>query len=103
MDDDTIDTTKGACALHEPRCGTAWVQNDGSITVAGEPTVADELRSAIQEWTASGQATLTQFAAMFDPTETDRPLWTPSRWTLAAMESDHATLGVRHSASRTWT
>jgi protein-L-isoaspartate(D-aspartate) O-methyltransferase len=87
MDDDTVDTTKGACALRTPRRGTAWVHTDGSIAAAGEPTVADELRSLIHEWTASGQAALTQFAAMFNPTDTEKPLWTPSPWTLAAMET----------------
>lgn len=87
MDDDTVDTTKGACALRTPRRGTAWVHTDGSIAAAGEPTVADELRSLIHEWTASGQAALTQFAAMFNPTDTEKPLWTPSQWTLAAMET----------------
>jgi protein-L-isoaspartate(D-aspartate) O-methyltransferase len=49
MDDDTVDTTKGSCALRTPRRGTAWVHTDGSITAAGEPTVADELRSLIHE------------------------------------------------------
>ena len=76
-----------ACALRTPRRGTAWVHTDGSIAAAGEPTVADELRSLIHEWTASGQAALTQFAAMFNPTDTEKPLWTPSRWTLAALET----------------
>jgi hypothetical protein len=87
MDDDTVDTAKGSCALRTPRRGTAWVHTDGSITAAGKPTVADELRSLIHEWTASGHAALTQFAAMFNPTDTEKPLWTPSRWTLAAMDT----------------
>jgi hypothetical protein len=78
LDDDTIDTTTGACALHAPRRGTAWVHNDGSITAAGEPTIADELRTLIGEWTATSQPALTQFTATFDPTDTDNPLWTPS-------------------------
>ncbi|MGH3565324.1 MAG: protein-L-isoaspartate O-methyltransferase family protein [Pseudonocardia sp.] len=93
MDGDTVDTTKGACALHTPPRGTAWVQTDGSITAAGESTVADELRSFIHEWAANGQATLTQFTATFGRTETiDQPLWTPSQWTLAAIETAaHAT------------
>ncbi len=30
-----IDTSKGACALHTPASGTAWVQTDGTIAVAG--------------------------------------------------------------------
>jgi hypothetical protein len=50
------------------------VHTDGSITAAGESTVADELRSLIHEWTASGQAALTQVAAMFNPTDTEKPL-----------------------------
>ncbi|MGH3753610.1 MAG: protein-L-isoaspartate O-methyltransferase family protein [Pseudonocardiaceae bacterium] len=87
LDDDTVDTTQGACALHTPRRGTAWVHTDGSITAAGEPTVADELRSLIHQWTASGQTALTQFAAMFTPTDTEKPLWTPHRWTLAATDT----------------
>ena len=87
MDDDTVDPTKGACALRTPRRGTAWVHTDGSIAATGDAAVADELRSLIHEWTASGQAALTQFAAMFNPTDTEKPLWTPSRWTLAAMET----------------
>lgn len=88
LDDDTVDITKGACALHAPQRGTAWVQTDGSIAAAGESTVAEELRSLIHEWTANGQATLTQFTASFDSTDTsDKPLWTPSQWTLAAIDT----------------
>jgi protein-L-isoaspartate(D-aspartate) O-methyltransferase len=83
MDDDTVDTTKGACALRNPRRGTAWAHTDGSVSVTGEPTVADELRSLISEWTANSQPALTQFTATFTPTDTDKPLWTPSQWTLA--------------------
>lgn len=84
LDGDTLDTTKGACALHAPRRGTAWAQTDGSIAAIGESTVADELRFLIYEWIASGQAAFTQFVATFDPTDTEEPLWTPDRWTLAA-------------------
>jgi protein-L-isoaspartate(D-aspartate) O-methyltransferase len=88
LDDDTVDTAKGACALHAPPRGTAWVHTDGSITAAGESTVADELRSLVHEWAANGQVTLTRFTATFDPTATfDTPLWTPSQWTLAATET----------------
>jgi protein-L-isoaspartate(D-aspartate) O-methyltransferase len=85
VDDDTSDTTHGACALHTPRRGTAWVHDDGSITAVGEPTVAEELRS--REWTASGQAFLTQSAAIFNPTNTGNPLWIPTRWMLASGET----------------
>lgn len=81
MDDDTVDTTMGACALNTPR-GTAWVHGDGSITATGEPTVADELRALIREWAKVGQPALTQFTATIEPADTDQPLWTPSQWTV---------------------
>ncbi|MGH3566208.1 MAG: protein-L-isoaspartate O-methyltransferase family protein [Pseudonocardia sp.] len=68
MDDDTIDVSKGACALHVPSVGTAWVHNDGSITVTGDPAVADELQTLIREWEAAGQPALTQFTSTFDQT-----------------------------------
>jgi protein-L-isoaspartate(D-aspartate) O-methyltransferase len=43
MDDDSIDPSKGACALHVPACGTAWVQTDGTIASAGDTAVAAKL------------------------------------------------------------
>lgn len=81
LDDDTIDATTGACALHTPQ-GTAWVHDDGSTTATGEPTVTDELRALIHEWASVGQPALTQFTATLAPTDTDQPLWTPNRWTV---------------------
>jgi protein-L-isoaspartate(D-aspartate) O-methyltransferase len=81
LDDDAVDTTTGACALHTPH-GTAWVHDDGSITATGEPTVADELRTLVQEWASVGRPALTQFTATFASTGTDRPLWTPRQWTM---------------------
>ena len=87
MDDDIVDASKGACALHTPRRGTAWVHTDGSITAVGEPAaadeLADELRCLIHEWTADGQPALTRFVATFKPTDADKRLWMPSRWKLA--------------------
>jgi protein-L-isoaspartate(D-aspartate) O-methyltransferase len=77
---DTVDTSQGACALHAPRHGTAWVHNDGSITAIGQPTVIDELRALIHEWTTTGRPALAQFTAEFDPADTDDGLWTPVRW-----------------------
>ncbi len=79
MDDDTVDTTTGACALHTPR-GTAWVHDDGSITATGEPTVVDELRALIHQWAAANQPTLSQFTAILDQIETNKPLWTATQW-----------------------
>jgi protein-L-isoaspartate(D-aspartate) O-methyltransferase len=84
MDDDTIDVSKGACALHVPALGTAWVQNDGSIAAAGEPAVAAELQALIRAWEATDQPALTQCTATFDQTGTpDAPLWAPHHWALA--------------------
>jgi protein-L-isoaspartate(D-aspartate) O-methyltransferase len=81
MHDDTVDTTTGACALRTPR-GTAWVHDDGSITVTGQLVVADELRALIDDWVSAGQPALTQCTATFAPTNTDQPLWAPSQWTV---------------------
>ncbi|MGH3624506.1 MAG: hypothetical protein ACRDQ5_22425, partial [Sciscionella sp.] len=81
MDDDTVDTSTGACALRTPR-GTAWVHDDGSITATGEPAVADELRALIDEWASVGPPALTQFTATFEPADVDQPFWTPSQWTV---------------------
>lgn len=81
MDDDTIDVSKGACALHVPSVGTAWVHNDGSITVTGDPAVADELQTLIRAWEVAGQPSLTQFTSTFDQTGAPgAQLWTPHRW-----------------------
>ncbi|MGH3622499.1 MAG: protein-L-isoaspartate O-methyltransferase family protein, partial [Sciscionella sp.] len=81
IDDDTLDVSKGACALHVPPRGTAWVQNDGSIAATGEPAVADELHTLIRAWQTTDRPALTQFTATFDQTATpDTPLWTPHHW-----------------------
>lgn len=87
-DDDAIDTNKGACALHAPARGTAWVHTDGSIAATGEPVVADELQSLIHAWETAEQPALTQFLATFEQTATPDPLCTPRRWALAADTPD---------------
>ncbi|MGH3798932.1 MAG: protein-L-isoaspartate O-methyltransferase family protein [Pseudonocardiaceae bacterium] len=84
-DDDSIDTNKGACALHAPAFGTAWVQTDGTIAVAGNAAVAAELQTLIRAWEATDQPALTQFTCAFDQTGPhDEPLETPHHWALAA-------------------
>jgi protein-L-isoaspartate(D-aspartate) O-methyltransferase len=57
LDDDTLDVSKGACALHTPPDGTAWVQTDGSIATAGNPAVAEELQTLIHTWVSAAQPT----------------------------------------------
>lgn len=80
-DDDSVDPRQGACALHAPPEGTAWVHNDGSISTistADEPTITDELRHLIHEWDALAAPPLTQFTCTFEQTTTaTTPLWTP--------------------------
>lgn len=84
--DGTVDPTKGACALHLPPRGTAWVQTDASITVTGQCTVAEELRALTRAWGALGQPPLTQFTCTFDRTSSaDTALWVPHQWTLDAL------------------
>lgn len=82
MDDDSIDTSKGACALHAPAFGTAWVQTDGGIAVTGDAAVAAELHTLIRAWEATDQPALTQFTCAFDQTGPhDEPLGIPHHWT----------------------
>lgn len=84
--DGTVDPTKGACALHIPPRGKAWVQTDGSITVAGQPTVAEELRTLTHAWSALDQPPLTQFTCTFPLAGgMDVALWAPRRWATSAM------------------
>ncbi|MGH3865059.1 MAG: protein-L-isoaspartate O-methyltransferase family protein [Pseudonocardiaceae bacterium] len=85
-DDGTVDPTQGACALHLPSRGTAWVQTDGSIAVVGESTVAEELRALTRAWDALGQPSLTQFTCTFDQSgSADTALWVPHQWALDAV------------------
>lgn len=88
--DDTVDPTRGACALRTPRHGTAWVHTDGTITATGQPTVADELRALIHEWIATGRPTLTGFTAVLNRADTAQELWTPTRWLLEATTTQGA-------------
>jgi protein-L-isoaspartate(D-aspartate) O-methyltransferase len=84
--DGTIDPTKGACALHVPPCGAAWVQTDVSIAVVGEFMVADELRALIHDWNVLGRPALTPFTCTFGPfCSTPAPLWVPRQWALEAV------------------
>lgn len=86
-DDDSVDPSKGACALHRPPQGTAWVQHDGSISMistAGDPIITDELRNLIYEWDALDQPPLTQFTCTFEQTASAAPLWAPHHWVRAS-------------------
>ena len=87
-DDDSVDPSKGACALHRPPKGTAWVQNDGSISTistVSEPAITDELRDLIHEWDALAQPRLTQFTCTFAQTPAPAtPLWAPHYWARAS-------------------
>lgn len=76
--DDSVDSSKGSCALHAPVRGTAWVQSDGTVFAAGEPTVAEELCTFLHEWDELDQPPLTRFTCTFDQTATlGAPLWVP--------------------------
>lgn len=88
-DDDTVDTTTGACALRTLH-GTAWVHHDGSITATGQPAAAEELRALINEWATAGPPTLTQFTAELLPTETDEPIWMPTEWNVTVNDGEPA-------------
>ncbi|MGH3911839.1 MAG: protein-L-isoaspartate O-methyltransferase family protein [Pseudonocardiaceae bacterium] len=90
MEDDTVDTTTGACALHTAN-GTAWVHHNGSITATGQPAVATELRSLIHQWATAGRPALTQFTATLAPTKTGESLSTPSHWTVGTREPSTST------------
>lgn len=84
--DGTVDPTKGACALHLPPRGTAWVQTDASIAVAGESTVGEELRALTRAWGALSQPPLTQFTCTFGQAgSADTTLWVPRQWVLDAV------------------
>ncbi|MBV9143202.1 MAG: class I SAM-dependent methyltransferase [Pseudonocardiales bacterium] len=84
LDDDSIDPSKGTCALHVPACGTAWVQIDGTIAAVGEAAVAATLHTLIRAWEATGQPELTQFTSSFAQVGSpQQPLLTPRHWTLA--------------------
>ncbi|MGQ0775676.1 MAG: protein-L-isoaspartate O-methyltransferase family protein [Pseudonocardiales bacterium] len=83
--DDSVDPSKGACALHAPARGTAWVQTDRTVFAAGESTVAEELCALLQEWDELDQPPLTGFTCTFDPTPTPgAPLWVPHYWVISA-------------------
>ncbi len=83
--DGTTDPTLGACALHAPARGTAWVQTDGSITTVGEPGVATELLALLQTWETLGCPSLTRHMCTFDQAgQPETPLWIPQDWSQVA-------------------
>ncbi|AUS78887.1 hypothetical protein C1701_11560 [Actinoalloteichus sp. AHMU CJ021] len=83
MADDSVNTAAGACALRTPR-GTAWVQDDGSITFTGESRVPEELRSLVRAWVSSGRPALTRFTATLSLTMSKQPLWVPCKWMVSS-------------------
>lgn len=88
LDDDSIDPDKGACALHVPPRGTAWVQTDGNVAASGNPALADALRAFIGEWDGLEQPTLTQFTCTFSQIgNPGAPLWTPQHWVRADLDT----------------
>lgn len=68
LDDDSLDLSKGACALHAPIRGTAWVQIDGTVSAVGESAVAEGLCALLREWDELGRPRLTEFTCTFDQT-----------------------------------
>lgn len=88
LDGDSIDPDKGACALHVPPRGTAWVQTDGTVAAIGDSAVADALRTLINEWDGLDQPTLTQFTCTFGQIGTpSAALWTPHQWVRAGRDT----------------
>jgi protein-L-isoaspartate(D-aspartate) O-methyltransferase len=63
-----IDPMNGMCALHDPDRGTAWIQMDGSVHVAGEPELLEETARLLREWETLGQPPIQSWRCTFAET-----------------------------------
>jgi protein-L-isoaspartate(D-aspartate) O-methyltransferase len=78
-----IDPQEGTCALHDPERGTAWVQKDGSVHVAGGSALLEEARRLLREWERLGRPRLQDWRCTFAETgPASAPILTPRDWSL---------------------
>jgi protein-L-isoaspartate(D-aspartate) O-methyltransferase len=80
-DSPVFDPATGMCALSDPDGGTAWIHQDGTLTLAGDHRLADTLTSLSREWDASGRPAVSHWHADWRRPETDADgLIVPCRW-----------------------
>lgn len=85
-----FDLSQGVCALVDLNGGAAWVHQDGTMTVAGNLELGEQLRAHVHSWEAVGRPALADWTIDFRPTEhlsiglllphqwrTETPLGTP--------------------------
>lgn len=64
-----FDLSQGVCALVDPNGGAAWVHQDGTMTVAGNHELSDQLRDHVHRWDALGRPAVADWIVAFQPTE----------------------------------
>jgi hypothetical protein len=65
----------------DPNGGTAWVHQDGTMTVAGNRELGEQLRAHVYRWETLGRPAVTDWITDFQPVE-DSPaaLLLPCQW-----------------------
>lgn len=82
-DTNAFDLALGVCALVEPDVGTAWVHTDGTMTVAGNPVIGDQLAALVQQWDTAGRPRVCDWSFYWRGTHGDADsmgLLRPHRW-----------------------
>jgi protein-L-isoaspartate(D-aspartate) O-methyltransferase len=83
-DADVFDLAAGACALVDPEAGTAWIHRDGTLTLAGNPRLADHLASLAAQWDTGGRPAVSDWAVDWqDDDASGSGLLLPGRWRLS--------------------
>jgi protein-L-isoaspartate(D-aspartate) O-methyltransferase len=78
-----IDPMQGMCALHDPDCGIAWIQMDGSVHVAGAPALLEETARLLREWETLGRPPIQGWRCGFaEAGPASAPILTPRGWSL---------------------
>lgn len=80
-DSPVFDPAIGMCALADPEAGTAWIHQDGTLTLAGDRQFAATLTGLAREWNASGRPAVSHWHAGWHHDESGATgLMLPCRW-----------------------
>jgi protein-L-isoaspartate(D-aspartate) O-methyltransferase len=89
-----FDLSQGVCALVDPNGGTAWVHQDGTMTVAGNHELGEQLPAHVRSWERLGRPAVDDWVIDFLPLEhPPGDLLLPRHWRTDTYQVDPRSAG----------